>query len=94
MRFSYLNTPRVVFFKRHRDGDKRYKTLIIQLSHESDYQGGELIVGEQSISKTQGTVIMFDANTYHQLNEVISGKRHVFVVWLLIEHFRMDKNIV
>ena len=82
------------FFKRHKDGPKRYKTLIIQLSDENDYTGGELYVEDQPTSKKQGSLIIFDSNTYHQLHEVTSGKRYVLVVWLLKEHFENPKTVI
>lgn len=82
------------FFRRHKDGVERYMTIIIQLSDEMDYQGGELFVDDQQVSKKQGTVVMFDANTFHQLDEVTSGKRNVLVIWLQPENLSVEKNII
>lgn len=75
------------FFKRHVDGLGRYRTILIQLSDKEDYGGGELYVEDRLMSKESGSIVMFDSHTFHQLDTVTSGKRHVLVIWLLREHF-------
>lgn len=82
------------FFKRHKDGPKRYKTILIQLSDKSEYDGGELYIEDKLASKEQGSIIIFDSNTFHQLDMVTRGKRYVLVVWLLKEHFTIKKGII
>ena len=77
------------FFDKHKDGVKRYKTLLIQLSGESDYLGGELYVEDLLASKKQGSVVLFNSDTSHQLNVVTWGRRYVLVVWLLKENFNL-----
>lgn len=82
------------FFAKHKDGPKRYKTLLVQLSDENEYGGGELYVDNLLASKKQGSIIIFDSNTYHQLDKVTSGKRYVLVIWLLKEHFEIKNNLI
>ena len=87
------------FFKRHADrgrtpigseADDRLMTLIIQLSGNDDYNGGELIVDETVIDKTKGNTIIFDSGALHQVNKLISGKRYALVSWIKKEHMNNE----
>lgn len=63
----------------------RKLSFSIQLSDESDYDGGELIMylnDEKFISpKKRGTIIFFDSKLSHEVTPVIRGKRHSLVGW-------------
>jgi hypothetical protein len=49
--------------------------LIIQLSNELDYEGGDLIIGEHKLSRGIGTGIFFPADVYHRVTPIIKGTR-------------------
>ena len=91
-------------FKRHQDrGSKgtewRYRTILIQLSNEDEYEGGDLSVwdtnnNETKISKQRGNAVMFDSRLYHQVHPLISGTRYVLVMWLPHESFEIKKIVL
>ena len=49
--------------------------LVIQLSDENDYKGGELYVGPYLCSKKFGSAIFFPSNYIHKISEITSGTR-------------------
>ena len=77
-------------FGLHKDSGWNYpsrkKTLIIHLSNQSDYSGGNMFVGDTIFHNTLGSCIVFDSNEYHELTEVTSGTRFVAVMWLDSNH--------
>jgi len=60
-------------------------SLVVQLSNEADYKGGDLEIrsgsGEATASKTQGTVIIFPSYLLHRVTPVTSGLRESLVLW-------------
>jgi PKHD-type hydroxylase len=76
--------------KKHKDDgllyENRYKTMIIQLSDESEYEGGELCIFENNnevvASKEIGNVILFNSSMYHSINKIQSGTRYSMIFWL------------
>jgi PKHD-type hydroxylase len=89
-------------FKRHNDVGldypDRYKTLIVQLSNETDYEGGELCIFHNdeiiTSSKEVGNVIMFDSSIDHLANKVKTGTRYSMVFWLSIDNFGLTKSLI
>lgn len=89
-------------FKRHTDSGveypNRFKTLIIQLSDEMDYDGGELCIfhNDETIvsSKEIGNVIMFDSSIEHCVNKIKDGIRYSIVFWLSIDNFKLNKSLI
>lgn len=66
----------------------RKLTIIIQLSDEHDYEGGDLILydtelNENKMPRERGTVIVFDSSTTHSITKVTSGIRHSLCGWLV-----------
>ena len=68
---------------------RRKLSLVIQLSHEDDYEGGELLVdagakdGKPLVScKKQGSMIFFPSYLLHKVTPVTSGHRYSLVSWL------------
>jgi PKHD-type hydroxylase len=63
----------------------RKLSLVVQLSNPSDYSGGDLQIrsghGEATVSKTQGTVIVFPSYLLHQVTPVTGGLRESLVLW-------------
>ena len=88
--------------KRHNDvalsDPDRYKTLIIQLSNETDYEGGELCIFHNdeiiTSSKEVGNVIMFDSSIDHLANKIKTGTRYSLVFWLSIDNFGLTKSLI
>lgn len=60
----------------------RKQTLIIQLSDELDYKGGELIIKNKAVSKKIGNTILFDSRLIHEVTELTEGTRYSFVGWI------------
>jgi len=89
-------------FKKHSDSGveypNRYKTMIIQLSDESEYEGGELCIFEKDkvliVSKDIGNVIMFDSSIEHCANKIKEGTRYSMVFWLSIDNFGLTKSLM
>lgn len=89
-------------FKRHTDSGveypNRYKTVIIQLSNEADYDGGELCIfhnGETTVSSKEiGNVMMFDSSIEHSVNKINDGIRYSIVFWLSIDNFTLKKSLI
>jgi predicted 2-oxoglutarate/Fe(II)-dependent dioxygenase YbiX len=89
-------------FKRHNDigleYSNRYKTLIIQLSNETEYDGGELCIfqsGKTIISSKEiGYAVMFDASIDHCANKIKKGIRYSMVFWLTIDNFGINKSLI
>ena len=77
------------YLKNHIDsGDteilkKREWTLIIQLSDESEYTGGNVVIGDWIMPKQKGFVCLFNGgHVPHEITEVLSGERKSFITWL------------
>jgi predicted 2-oxoglutarate/Fe(II)-dependent dioxygenase YbiX len=89
-------------YKRHNDSaldyPNRYKTLIIQLSNETDYDGGELCIFHNSetiiTSKKIGNVVMFDSSIDHCANKIKEGIRYSMVFWLSMDNFGLNKSLI
>lgn len=64
----------------------RKVTMIIQLTDDSTYTGGDLVLENCSEYppekiRTQGTAITFPSFVYHRLSPVTKGKRYSLVGW-------------
>ena len=90
---SLPNTSKIIkydvgcFFKPHNDKiiglkNERILTLIIQLSDETNYDGGNLIVDKLVCSKKIGNMIIFDSSIQHEVTEIIRGSRIAMVMWM------------
>jgi PKHD-type hydroxylase len=64
--------------------------MILQLSPESEYEGGSLVLekttntpsdGDVTSMRQQGTVIAFASFMFHHLTPVTRGKRYSLVAW-------------
>ena len=70
------------FFTKHVDGPERAYTIIIQLSEEDEYTGGDLVVLNQVIGKAKGNTVIFGTQVPHELKKVTSGTRNALVIWI------------
>lgn len=79
-------------FKKHLDTvtipnlGQRKLTVIIQLSDEEDYEGGELILHASAdpvkMPKKKGSFIVFPSFILHEVTPVTKGERKVLVSWV------------
>jgi len=64
---------------------KRKLSIVVQLSDEKDYEGGELLINTGQLlipSKKQGTVILFPSFLMHKVEPLRSGNRYSLVSWI------------
>ena len=64
---------------------KRKISIVVQLSDEKDYEGGELLIntGQMLVpSKKQGSVILFPSFLMHKVEPLLSGNRYSLVSWI------------
>jgi PKHD-type hydroxylase len=69
----------------------RKLSIVVQLSKENDYEGGELelIYGENKImSKKVGTLLAFPSFILHRVKPVSKGERFTLVGWVTGSSFR------
>lgn len=90
-------------FKKHRDSEDgynhRYKTLVIQLSDENEYEGGELCVYDKenkiiTSNKKIGNIVLFNSDLLHEAKPVLSGTRYIWITWLRSSDFNLNKGIL
>lgn len=75
----------------------RYKTVVIQLSDESDYEGGDLcIYGKNThiTSKRKGNFVMFDSSLEHSAKKIKNGVRYSMVFWLEKKNFGISNSLI
>ena len=67
------------------NGLMRKLSFTMQLSEESEYAGGEVLIhsGEIVISKKYGDITFFDSQIPHEVTPVTSGFRKSLVGWVL-----------
>lgn len=67
---------------------RRKLSLTVQLSDERDYEGGELLLYNDSLknptlaSKKQGSLFLFRSYFLHEVRPVTSGIRYSLVAWI------------
>jgi PKHD-type hydroxylase len=76
------------FYGLHKDSDEtngRILSVTVQLSDPSDYKGGFLQFQKAhkstAVESSQGTVIIFPSNLYHEVTPVTEGTRYSLVQW-------------
>jgi PKHD-type hydroxylase len=75
------------FFSEHFDlgldeAANRKLSLIVQLSDDADYEGGEFILsGRVTMPKARGTACLFPSWFQHRVEEVKSGTRYSLAAW-------------
>lgn len=86
------------FFAPHIDSGRnhpiRRKTLLVQLSSEEDYSGGDMFVKDVLFEKTIGNTILFDSSLTHELKLIEGGNRLVMVTWLSIYNLENPKTLL
>jgi PKHD-type hydroxylase len=68
------------------NGPIRKLSMVLQLSDEQSYEGGEFEILDSDIPeqlpRKQGTVLLFPSYTMHRVTEVTKGTRHSLVGWI------------
>ena len=87
------------YFEKHRDFAKygigaTYKTMVIQLSDPSEYEGGDLCVKDIPQDRTQGSVSLFLSSDIHEVTKVLKGTRFSLSTFLYEEDFVLSKSII
>jgi predicted 2-oxoglutarate/Fe(II)-dependent dioxygenase YbiX len=80
-------------FKEHTDiglgGSAHRKiSLILQLSDPGDYEGGDLLIANTTVSRARGSGVIFPSWVPHEVHAVTSGLRYSLVTWAVGELFR------
>lgn len=84
------------FYGMHMDkvfnGAPRKLSIVIQLSDEKEYDGGELMLHTscepEVMGKTQGKLIAFPSYIMHEVKPITKGKRYSLVIWISGEQFK------
>lgn len=100
--FSILRYEKNQEFKIHTDSGinypEIYKTLVIQLSEDSDYVGGELCIYTNKdkivASKEIGNVIIFNSSLKHCANKIEDGVRYCLVVFTKKTNFNVVNTFI
>lgn len=93
---DFLKYEKGMFYKTHIDVSPniedpthyRKLTVIVQLSDESDYTGGDINLYDDSLNpnvlpKEKGTIIVFKSFLPHSVSEVTSGVRYSLCGWIM-----------
>ena len=74
------------------NGPIRKLSIVIQLSEEESYEGGnlELLIAENPgiVNKSQGYLVTFPSYTLHQVTPVTRGTRYSLVAWVTGPNFK------
>lgn len=100
--FSILRYEKNQEFKIHTDSNinnsEIFKTIVVQLSDENDYIGGELCVflnkNKVIASKKIGNVIMFNSSFEHCANKIEEGVRYCLVLFMKKSDFDMVNALI
>lgn len=95
MQFTKYTSPSG-FYGMHMDkmfnNVPRKLSVVIQLSDQSEYEGGELILHTSSkpeiMDKSSGKLIAFPSYIMHEVKPVTKGTRYSLVFWLTGEQFK------
>lgn len=59
----------------------RLKTIIINLSKNNTFSGGDLYINRKRASGNQGDAFVFDSSTIHEVKKVTEGIRYSIAIW-------------
>ena len=57
----------------------RKLNLLVQLSDENEYEGGDLLVNQFKCSRKKGTAILFPAHLFHCVTPITKGTRYSLI---------------
>lgn len=67
---------------------ERLQTVVINLSDNNTYVGGNLYIDNKLIELTQGSAVIFNSHTVHEVKEITRGFRYSLVLWLKESHIK------
>jgi PKHD-type hydroxylase len=99
LQYAEYQSDTLGHYTTHSDDGYKYNlfrklSLSIQLSDESEYQGGELVFHRFSkknpavAPKTKGTLILFPSYVLHEVTPVTAGVRKSLVSWIVGPRFK------
>jgi len=65
-----------------RDSWYRKISITVQLSHPDEYEGGDLMIGDQPTEKQQGMMVAFPSFREHRVTPITKGTRESLVIWV------------
>lgn len=71
-----------------------YKTLAIQLTDETEYEGGDLCIWGEPQERTLGSYSIFLRTEEHEVTKVTKGTRYSGVLFLGEDCFNITKSII
>jgi len=71
-----------------------FKTLVIQLTDENEYEGGTLYVLDKPQSRTQGDYSLFLSKEIHEVKLITSGIRYSLTYHLSEDNFVYQKTAI
>ncbi len=99
-KFNINKYKKDFFFLPHYDSNikkkykpERLKTLIINLSKDDEYLGGNLHIGKKEIETKQGTALIFDSYKIHEVKLITEGFRYSLVSWLKKDNIK-DNSVL
>ena len=63
----------------------RILSFTVQLSDPAEYEGGELQIGLQNMTRTRGSAVVFPSYQLHRVSPVTEGRRASLVGWVMGE---------
>lgn len=74
--------------------ESNYKTLVVQLSDEDDYSGGDFCLWGEPQSRKQGSYNFFLRTVEHEVTEVTDGVRYSMSLFLTEDDLELKKTII
>lgn len=70
------------------------KTVVVQLSAPTEYDGGNLLVEDIPQSRELGSASIFNSNQIHEITRLTRGVRYSLVMFLIDGDYRTKKTII
>ena len=74
--------------------EMNYKTLVVQLSNDTDYTGGDFCLWGIPQSRQQGSYSFFLRTVEHEVTKVTSGVRYSMSLFLTEDDIELKKSII
>jgi hypothetical protein len=76
--------------------DKSYVTIMMALSEPEDYTGGGTYFPypNDTVHLKQGDVLMFGGGVMHRAKRILTGERHLYIVFVHLKNSRDPRYIV
>jgi hypothetical protein len=74
--------------------DASVKTIVVQLSDDKDYVGGDLIVDNKVQSRERGCCVMMSSTQVHEVKPIEDGVRFSLAIFLWKDDIEITKSIL